>query len=161
MEQVVAIHSGMAAKWAGLDSSQVKRVEVYSQNVMSGGLVKTDNSLSSLHVPRNRIHSGQGFPRLLVLCVIAVHLSNSFTNPTPLAHADTSRDVLPREGSRPPRWFITPHSLRNAAVERRLSESIGTEHRSDMRLYNRMRSMLYIEPDTKRMLKIITCGKHA
>ncbi|GFW38107.1 hypothetical protein TNCV_835461 [Trichonephila clavipes] len=37
LEQVVAIHSGMAAEWAGLVSSQAKPVEVYSQKVMSGG----------------------------------------------------------------------------------------------------------------------------
>ncbi|GFU13900.1 uncharacterized protein TNCV_940761 [Trichonephila clavipes] len=37
LEQVVAIHSGMAVECAGLVSSQVKPVEVYSQNVMSGG----------------------------------------------------------------------------------------------------------------------------
>ncbi|GFY34106.1 uncharacterized protein TNCV_4983091 [Trichonephila clavipes] len=38
-------------------------------------------------------------------------------------------------------------------VERRLSESIGTEHRSDNQ--NRIRSMQYMKPDTIRILKII------
>ncbi|GFT75703.1 hypothetical protein TNCV_4598891 [Trichonephila clavipes] len=36
LEQVVAIHSGMAAEWSGLVNSHAKPVEVYSQKVMSG-----------------------------------------------------------------------------------------------------------------------------
>ncbi|PRD23648.1 UNVERIFIED_CONTAM: hypothetical protein NCL1_45822 [Trichonephila clavipes] len=40
LEQVVAIHSGMAIEWAGHMSSQVKPVEVYSQKVISCGLAK-------------------------------------------------------------------------------------------------------------------------
>ncbi|GFT67451.1 uncharacterized protein TNCV_2360641 [Trichonephila clavipes] len=36
LEQVVAIHSGMAAEWAGLVSSYAKPMEVSSQKVMSG-----------------------------------------------------------------------------------------------------------------------------
>ncbi|GFV87297.1 uncharacterized protein TNCV_4032691 [Trichonephila clavipes] len=36
LEQVIAMHSGMTAEWAGLISSNTKPVEVYSQEVMSG-----------------------------------------------------------------------------------------------------------------------------
>ncbi|GFX86718.1 hypothetical protein TNCV_1409151 [Trichonephila clavipes] len=42
LEQVIAIHSGMAAEWAGLVSSHAKSVEV----------------------PRDWAHSGQSFPWL-------------------------------------------------------------------------------------------------
>ncbi|GFT10062.1 transposable element Tc3 transposase [Trichonephila clavipes] len=48
MKQVVAIHPGMAAEGAGLISSQAKPLEVYSQEVMSGGFAKVDN-LVALH----------------------------------------------------------------------------------------------------------------
>ncbi|GFS78736.1 uncharacterized protein TNCV_3149021 [Trichonephila clavipes] len=37
LEQVVAIHSDMATEWSGLVSSQAKPVDVYCQEVMSGG----------------------------------------------------------------------------------------------------------------------------
>ncbi|GFX34256.1 uncharacterized protein TNCV_3226061 [Trichonephila clavipes] len=42
---------------------------------------------------------------------------SSFANPTPLAHADTSRDVLPREGTsqwRPTRFNLYDPEMRNA-----------------------------------------------
>ncbi|GFX52797.1 uncharacterized protein TNCV_3719871 [Trichonephila clavipes] len=42
---------------------------------------------------------------------------SSFTNPTPLAHADTSRDVLPRGDTsqwRPTRFNLYDHEMRNA-----------------------------------------------
>ncbi|GFX72469.1 hypothetical protein TNCV_4060661 [Trichonephila clavipes] len=37
LEQMAAIHSGMAAEFAGLVSNQAKPLQVYSQKVMSGG----------------------------------------------------------------------------------------------------------------------------
>ncbi|GFX30897.1 uncharacterized protein TNCV_4146051 [Trichonephila clavipes] len=43
--------------------------------------------------------------------------SSSFVNPTPLAHADTSRDVLPRGGTsqwRPTRFNLYDPEMRNA-----------------------------------------------
>ncbi|GFX51623.1 uncharacterized protein TNCV_5013271 [Trichonephila clavipes] len=43
--------------------------------------------------------------------------SSSYVNPTPLAHADTSRDVLPREGTsqwRPTRFNLYDPEMRNA-----------------------------------------------
>ncbi|GFT88006.1 uncharacterized protein TNCV_4391521 [Trichonephila clavipes] len=43
--------------------------------------------------------------------------SSSYVNPTPLAHADTSRDVLPKEGTsqwRPTRFNLCDPKMRNA-----------------------------------------------
>ncbi|GFX45018.1 hypothetical protein TNCV_3430671 [Trichonephila clavipes] len=56
--QVVAIHSGMAAEWADLVSSQPKPVETYSQKVTSGGLAKVGNSLGTLQGPQDWTYSG-------------------------------------------------------------------------------------------------------
>ncbi|GFW18590.1 hypothetical protein TNCV_1222511 [Trichonephila clavipes] len=62
LEQVVAIHPGMATERVGIIKSQAKPVEVYTQEVMSGGWVKADNGFGSVLVPRDKTYSGQGFP---------------------------------------------------------------------------------------------------
>ncbi|GFT23994.1 uncharacterized protein TNCV_2062781 [Trichonephila clavipes] len=50
-EQVVSFYPGMLAEQAGLVSSQAKPMEVYVLEVISGGLAKVGNSLSSPQVP--------------------------------------------------------------------------------------------------------------
>ncbi|GFW69298.1 transposable element Tcb2 transposase [Trichonephila clavipes] len=47
---MVTIHSGMATEYAGFISRQVKSVDVYFQNGMSGGQAKRGNGLGSLQV---------------------------------------------------------------------------------------------------------------
>ncbi|GFT05779.1 uncharacterized protein TNCV_3925701 [Trichonephila clavipes] len=72
LEQVVAIHSAMAAEWAGPIRSQAKSMEVYSPKVMSRDSTKAGNSFGTLQVPRDLTHSIQSFPwfsKLLVFWI--------------------------------------------------------------------------------------------
>ncbi|GFW20915.1 hypothetical protein TNCV_1714221 [Trichonephila clavipes] len=68
LEQVIAIHSGMAAERAGLVSSQVKPVDVYSQKECPVGRIKQERALALsrfLDIGPTGGQSFLGFPRLL------------------------------------------------------------------------------------------------
>ncbi|GFX48803.1 uncharacterized protein TNCV_3479871 [Trichonephila clavipes] len=70
LEQVVAIHSGMATKWTGLVSSHAKPVEVYSQvysEVMYGA--KAGNNFGSLQMPWRKWSTrvSHGLPKLFIV----------------------------------------------------------------------------------------------
>ncbi|GFU45990.1 uncharacterized protein TNCV_5102781 [Trichonephila clavipes] len=79
LEQAVVIHPGMTKERACLVSSQTKPVDVYTQEVTSGGYAKAGNRLGSLQVPEDRVPGFQWLSKCLGILSISQCISNCGT----------------------------------------------------------------------------------